>query len=99
MALLLHYVDRAKRDHRTMTLRIELVPGGPTTTIRLIGRIQAEHLDELKAQIEGSRTAVVLDLEELNLVDAEVVRFLGRCLVEGIRLVNCSPYINNWIAQ
>ena len=82
-----------------MTLRIELVPYGPTTTIRLIGRIRADHLDELKAQIEGSGTAVVLDLEEVNLVDAEVVRFLGRCLVEGIRLVNCSPYINNWIAQ
>jgi anti-anti-sigma regulatory factor len=82
-----------------MTLRIELVPDGPTTTIRLIGRIRAEHLDELKTQIEGSGTAVVLDLEEVNLVDTEVVRFLGRCLVEGIRLVNCSPYINNWIAQ
>ena len=82
-----------------MTLRIELFPEGPSTTIRLIGRIRAEHLDELKAQIEGSRKPVVLDLEELNLVDAEVVRFLGRCLVQGIRLVNCSPYINNWIAQ
>jgi anti-anti-sigma regulatory factor len=82
-----------------MTLRIELLPEGPSTTIRLIGRIRAEHLVELKAQIKGSRKPVVLDLEELNLVDAEVVRFLGTCLVEGIRLVNCSPYINNWIAQ
>jgi hypothetical protein len=82
-----------------MTLRIELVPDGPTTTIRLIGRIRAEHLDELKAQIKRSETAVVLDLEQLNLVDAEVVRFLARCIVEGIRLVNGSPYINNWIAQ
>jgi anti-anti-sigma regulatory factor len=82
-----------------MTLRIELLPEGPSTTIRLIGRIRAEHLDELKAQIEASRKPVVLDLEELNLVDAEGVRFLGTCLVEGIRLVNCSPYINNWIAQ
>jgi hypothetical protein len=82
-----------------MTLRIEMVPDGQTTTIRLIGRIRAEHLDELKAQIEGSGTAVILDLEEVNLVDVEVVRFLGRRLIEGISVVNGSPYINNWIAQ
>jgi anti-anti-sigma regulatory factor len=82
-----------------MTLRIERVQDGQATTIRLIGRIRAEHLDGLKAQIEGSRMPVILDLEEVNLVDLEVVRFLGKSLDEGIRLVRCSPYINNWIAQ
>jgi len=82
-----------------MTLRIESVPDGNATTIRLIGRIRADHLDELKAQIERSGTTVILDLEEVNLVDVEAVRFLGRCLTEGIRIVNCSQYINNWIAR
>ncbi len=82
-----------------MPLRIEMVPEGPTTTIRLIGRMRSELLAELAAQIEGTRTTVVLDLEEVNLVDLEVVRFLGACLGKGIRLVNCSPYINVWIAQ
>ncbi len=82
-----------------MTLRIEKVPDGPTTMIRLIGRIRAELLEELNAQIKGSATAVVLDLEEVSLVDVDVVRFLGACQAEGITLVHGSPYINDWIAQ
>jgi anti-anti-sigma regulatory factor len=82
-----------------MTLRIEKFPDGPTTTIRLSGRIRAELLEELKAQIKGSGTTVVLDLEELSLVDVEGVRFLGECQDEGISLVNCSPYITDWIAR
>jgi anti-anti-sigma regulatory factor len=62
-----------------MTLRIEKVPGKPITTIRLIGRIRAEHLEEVQAQIEGSGSRVALDLEEVSLVDVEAVRFLGAC--------------------
>ncbi len=82
-----------------MTLRIELVPDGPTTTIRLIGRISAGLLDELRAQITGTGTPVVLDLEEVSLVDVDAVRFLGACQAEGIGLVHGSPYINDWIAS
>ena len=82
-----------------MTLRIEKVPDGPTTTIRLIGRIRAELLGELKAQIEETDTTVILDLEEVSLVDVDAVRFLGECQAEGIGLVHCSPYINDWIAS
>ena len=80
-----------------MTLRIERIPGNPTTTIRLIGRVQAEHIGELEAQIEAGGGAVVLDLEEVILVDVEVVRFLGRCRTGGIVLANGSPYIRQWI--
>ncbi len=82
-----------------MTLRIERFPEGPATTIRLIGRIRSEILEELKTQIEGTGTPVVLDLEEVSLVDIDGVRFLGECQDRGIRLVNCSPYIADWIAR
>jgi hypothetical protein len=41
----------------------------------------------------------VLDLEELNLVDVEAVRFLGRCEAAGVTLVNCCPYIRDWIGK
>lgn len=90
---------RAKRGQLEVTLRIEKIDGGPATTIRLIGRIRAELLEELNAQIKNTGTAVVLDLEEVSLVDLEVVRFLGACQSSGINLVNVSPYINDWIAQ
>ena len=82
-----------------MTLRIERLRDGPTTTIRLIGRMRAELLEELKAQISGSGTTVILDLEEVSLVDIDVVRFLGECEAGGISLVNGSPYITEWIAR
>ena len=82
-----------------MTLRIERTSEGQSTTIRLIGRVRAEHLDELKAQIKDGGSRIALDLEEVNLVDVEVVRFLGSCRAEGIQLVHCSPYIRDWIAK
>jgi anti-anti-sigma regulatory factor len=82
-----------------MTLKIERISDGHLTTIRLIGRMQAEHLDELKAQIEDSGSEVALDLEEVNLVDVQVVRFLATCEEQGSTLLNCSPYIRDWIGK
>ena len=82
-----------------MTLKIEKTLGEHGTTIKLIGRIRAEHLDELRRQIAASAPSIVLDLEEVELVDAEVVRFLSACETEGIRLLNCSAYIREWIVR
>ena len=69
------------------------------TTIRLIGRMRAEHLPELEKQIRDSETKIVLDLEELDLVDVEAVRFLGKCEAQGAKLLNCSAYIRDWIGK
>jgi hypothetical protein len=80
-----------------MTLKIERYSEGPSTKIRLIGRMQAEHLAELEQQIRGSGSKIALDLEEVNLVDVQVVRFLGACEAQGITLLNCPPYIRDWI--
>ena len=82
-----------------VTLKIEKTLGEHGTTIKLIGRIRAEHLDELRRQIAASAPSIVLDLEEVELVDAEVVRFLSACETEGIRLLNCSAYIREWIVR
>jgi hypothetical protein len=90
---------RARRSQLRMTLRIDKVPAGAGTTIRLIGRMRAGLIEELKMQIRESGTPVVLDLDEVSLVDVDVVRFLGECQAEGIALIHCSPYINDWIAM
>jgi anti-anti-sigma regulatory factor len=82
-----------------MTLKIERDFDGHSTTIRLIGRMQAEHLQELKAQIKDGGPKVKLDLDDVSLVDVEVVRFLATCQSEGVELVHCSPYIRNWIGS
>lgn len=82
-----------------MTLRIESVSDEHGTRIRLIGRMQAQHVEELQAQIGASGARVVLDLEELSLVDIDAVRFLGTCQAGGISLIHCRPYIYDWIAN
>ncbi len=80
-----------------MTLKIEKTLGEHCTIIKLMGRIRAEHLSELKAQITASAPTIVLDLGEVSLVDTDVVRFLNVCESDGIQLQNCSAYIREWI--
>ena len=82
-----------------MTFKIEKYRDGLSTTIRLIGRMRAEHLSELGKQMKESDSKIVLDLEELNLVDVEAVRFLGLCETQGVTLLNCSAYIRDWIRK
>ncbi len=59
-----------------MTLKIEKYSDEYNTTIRLIGRMRAEHLPELEEQIRESESKIVLDLEELNLIDCSISREL-----------------------
>jgi anti-anti-sigma regulatory factor len=82
-----------------VTLKIEKYADKNSTTIRLVGRMQAEHLPELEKQIRESESKIVLDLEELDLVDVEAVRFLGICETQGVTLLNCSAYIRDWIGK
>ena len=78
-------------------MKIERTLGKGSTMIRLIGRIQTEHLRELKAQLDAVSTSIVLDLGEVSLVNLDVVRFLSTCEAQGIKLLNCSAYIRKWI--
>ena len=79
-----------------MTLRIEWVVAEGRTVVRLIGRVQAECLAEIEAQIEGVKARLALDLEDVTLVDVGTVRFLSACEQCGIELLHCAPYINGW---
>ena len=90
---------RESSDRSIVTFKIEKYRDGNSTTIRLIGRIRAEDLSELEKQIRESGSKIVLDLEELNLVDVEAIRFLGMCERQGVTLLNCSPYIRDWIGK
>jgi anti-anti-sigma regulatory factor len=90
---------RESSGKANVTFKIEKFRDANSTTIRLIGRMRAEHLSELEKQITESESKIVLDLEELNLVDVEAVRFLGMCETQGATLLNCSPYIRDWIGK
>ena len=82
-----------------MTLKIEKTVDWGRTTVRLIGRIRAEDLPEMAKQLEASDPVTVLQLDEVTLVDVDVVRFLNKCEAEGVRLVNCSQYIREWMSR
>ena len=82
-----------------MTLKIETASDGHIASLRLIGRIQAEYLDELETHIRRHRPLLVLDLREVTLVDVAVVRFLIACEAEGIKLRHCAPYIREWMGR
>jgi len=99
VALSVHPFKLGICEKTNMTLRIEKDSNGQTTTIRLIGRMQREHIEELKAQIEAGGASVTLDLNEVSLVDLDVVRFLATCQTEGISVVHCCRYIRDWIAK
>jgi hypothetical protein len=80
--------------------KIEKVVEGNTTVLRLVGRISAQHLDELNQLVtDANRKLVKLDLSEVTLVDVGVVRFFGDQELQGVELVKCSPYIREWIQR
>jgi anti-anti-sigma regulatory factor len=80
-----------------VTLRIETTPGRQWATIKLIGRIQTEHLSELRAQLDAIGGSIVLDLGDVSLVNVDVVQFLSTCESQGTQLLNCPAYIRKWI--
>ena len=82
-----------------MTLKIKHVPGHRSTRICLSGHLQFEYIDQLKSEIEREEPGVTLDLEEIDLVDMEGVRFLNACESAGIAILHCSPYIREWMLQ
>jgi anti-anti-sigma regulatory factor len=82
-----------------MTGKIERHTDGHHTTLRLIGHLQAAHLEALQAQLESNGPRTVLDLDQVTLVDVEVVRFLGTCEKEGTILLHGPPYIREWISR
>lgn len=79
-----------------MVLKIDRSADGKYVVLRLSGRMQSEHVEQLEAEMEGL-AGVVLDLEDVKLVDRDAVRFLGVREANGAELRHCSPYIREWI--
>jgi hypothetical protein len=85
--------------HLPMTLRIERMTTARGALLKVCGQIRSEDLEELQKQLDSGAGARVMDLDELALVDVEVVRFLGACEGRGIEVVNCPPYIREWMKR
>ena len=79
-----------------MTLKLERISDVRGTRIRMSGALRSDHLDQVKVEIERGGV-IALDLEEVDLVDIEAVRFLNTCEADGISVLHCSPYIREWM--
>ena len=82
-----------------MTLKIRQVADKRGRHICLSGQLRSEHLAQLKSEVERGGPRVTMDLEELDLVDIEGVRFLNACELAGVSILHCSPYIREWMLQ
>ena len=69
--------------------------------LTISGRLDAEHIGELEtliaAETKGRR--IILDLKEMTLTGQDGIDFLTRCEATGIALVNCDPYVREWITR
>lgn len=80
-------------------LKIQRHAVGEIVILILSGRIEAQHLPELQALIDAESGGISLDLGEVNLVDREAVRFLGRSEAKGIKIDRCPAYVRQWILR
>ncbi len=84
-----------------MTLRIQRAADEGVVVFALSGRIEAEQVAELESLLdsEAGGFGIVLDLQEVDLVNGDAVRFLAQCAADGILLENCAAYIREWISR
>jgi hypothetical protein len=82
-----------------MTLKIERIFSEGSIRVRLCGQLRSDHLDHLKSAIERCGPPIALDLEEVDLVDVDGVRFLNECESIGVSILRCSPYIREWMLR
>jgi hypothetical protein len=80
-------------------LRIDKDCEGCGTRLRLSGRIQLNDIASIRSAMIGGCERRIIDLSEVTLVDLRVVQFLICCEDDGIELVECPPYVREWILR
>ena len=80
-----------------MTLRIERSARERFTIFTLSGRMETEHVVELKELFDHDYRNIILDLQDLRMADRDAVRFLRGCEKDGMKLQNCPEYIREWM--
>ena len=63
----------------------------------LSGRMEAEHVIELKELFDHDYRNIILDLRDLRLAHRDAVRFLKSCEEGGLKFENCPAYVREWM--
>jgi hypothetical protein len=82
-----------------MTLKIKRICDKQGTRICLSGELRCLHLLDVRAVIDQVGKPATLDLDEVDIVDIDGVCLLNEYEAKGIQVVNCSPYIREWMLQ
>jgi anti-anti-sigma regulatory factor len=84
-----------------MTLKIQRATEGAVVVFTLSGRIEGEQVEQLQGLLasEAGDLRLALDLQDVDLVNRETVRYLARCAADGIQLRHCPAYIREWMVQ
>jgi anti-anti-sigma regulatory factor len=61
--------------------------------IKLDGKLLEPWIEELRQSIDGSRSAIKLDLSALTFADAAGAQALGDLLRQGASVIACSRFI------
>ena len=56
-------------------------------------------MSTLRNLLEEESCALTLDLKDVRLADGEAVRLLAKLESIGVRIINCPPYIREWIRR
>jgi anti-anti-sigma regulatory factor len=80
-----------------MVLRIEPAPNDSPTLLKLVGRITSPDVQQLKVLIAETPNPVALDLQEVELVDLDAVRYLAAAERRGVELRSLPPYVRAWV--
>lgn len=80
-------------------LKIERTSDERGTRIRLCGQLRSGDLSQVRSQVARAGQPVALDLEEVDLVDVDGVRFLNECESAGVTVFQCSPYVREWMQR
>ena len=61
------------------------------------GSLESTSTRQIAEAVRAKRFPICLDMTEVTLVAVDIVRFLETCEARGVELVNCSPYIREWL--
>jgi hypothetical protein len=83
-----------------MSCRIDRLLGGDGIVVFCIsGRITERDVDTLRNVIVAETSALAIDLEHVDLIDREAVKFLAKRELNGTVLRNCSAYVREWVTK
>jgi hypothetical protein len=84
-----------------MAFRIQTSVNEETVTLAVSGRLDVDGIAELKRLLEGYRDdyRLVLDLRDVGLADRFAIQSLTAFEDSGVWLMNCPPYIRDWILR